>query len=343
MDERSSRRAPLPAAERLGGRALHSLAELLRREDPDPFALFDASLELLVRHFQVDHALITRLRDGQLDTFWWAHAGTGAKPPMELHQGLNLCSRVLEEPGGSLALGDVFRSEGGPWLRAFAGVALREGGRAVGALAVLHSRPFVFSEDDLILLRSVAGVVGRAMEVENLKYELQVARDSLALSSAVVEDSALESPTTGLPNRRFLDIWMKGHLQHARRNKELLAVAAWEAPPEPPRREVAVRAAAAFARTLRGEDLLVEFSPERLLLLLPQTGQEGVEFLFRRAWKDLGKPLVGATLWLADRDDLLMQAALRRAEQARLEAVRLRPKGGLAWRLPTLVALEAPN
>ncbi|MFN8010581.1 MAG: GAF domain-containing protein [Holophagaceae bacterium] len=342
MDTRPSRQPATPPMEPRGGRALHALAGLLRREDLDPFALFDAALELLVRHFQVDHALITRLQEGQLDTFWWAHAGTGAKPPMELHQGLNLCARVLQEPDGRLALGDVFRSEGGPWLRAFAGVALREGTRPVGTLALLHSRPFVFTAEDLDFLRSVAGVVGRAMEVENLKYELQVARDALALSSAVVEDSALESQATGLPNRRYLEVWMKGHLHHARRNKGMLAVATWAPPSQGPRRGAVLRAAAAFAQSLRGEDLVVELAPDRLLLLLPQTAQEGAEHVLQRAWKALGRPAVGATLWLADRDDLMMQAALRRAEQARAEAARQYPAGGIVWRLPTLVALDAP-
>jgi hypothetical protein len=163
----------------------------------------------------------------------------------------------------------------------------------------------------------------------------------LALTSAVVEDSALESPLTGLPNRRFLEVWMKGHLHHARRNKEVLALGLWEAPAASPRQEAQRRSLADFARALRGEDLLVEAASDRVLLLLPQTGQEGLETLVHRVWKDLGRPPVGATLWLADRDDLRMQAALRRAELARQDALRLRPRTGICWRLPGRVALDA--
>lgn len=63
-------RAGKPALEVKPGRAMRALGELLRNQDPDPFTLFDASLELLVRQFMVDHAVITRLSQGKLDTFW---------------------------------------------------------------------------------------------------------------------------------------------------------------------------------------------------------------------------------------------------------------------------------
>lgn len=311
------------------GRAMRVLGELLRKQDLDPFALFDVALEMLIRQFMVDHALITRLSLGKLDTFWWVDAGSGVREPIELQQSLHLCERVLQEPDGCLALGTVYASEGGPWLRAFAGVVLREGGQSVGTLAVIHSQPYAFHQEDLDFIRSVAGLLGRALEIENLKYQLQVAKDSLALSAAVVQDSALESPVTGLPNGRFLDIWMKNHMPHARRQKEILCLALWEAGSASPTAKTLQK----IATSLRGDDLLAELGPGRFLLLLPQTHQDGAQVLLDRIHGELGKPPMGATLWLPDRDDLMLRGALGRSEQARQEALRL--GGGIHWKLAT--------
>jgi hypothetical protein len=326
-------RSGKPTLEVKPGRAMRALGELLRNQDPDPFTLFDASLELLVRQFMVDHAVMTRLSLGKLDTFWWVQAGTGAREPVELQHSLRLCERVLRDPEGSLALGTVFASEGGPRLRAFAGVVLRERGVPVGTLAVLHSQPFAFSAEDLDFLRSVAGLLGRVLELENLKYELQVAQESLALSTAVVQDSALESAVTGLPNSRFLDIWIQGHMHNARRNKESLSLARWNGSSK-----VDAKRLQKAIRTLRGNDLVVEYLPNSFLLLLPQTVQEGASLLLERLAAELGNPPMGATLWMSDRDDLLLHAALRRAELALQEA--LRAGAGVHWKLPSLVTLD---
>lgn len=317
------------------GRAMRALGELLRNQDPDPFSLYDASLELLVRQFLVDHAVMMRLSQGKLDTFWWVQAGTGAREPVELHQSLRLCERVMKEPDGSLALGTVFASEGGPWLRAFAGVVLRERGVPVGTLAVLHSQPFAFGPEDLDFIKSVAGLLGRVLELENMKYELQVAQESLALSSAIVQDSALESEVTGLPNGRYLEVWLQGHMHQARRNKESLSLALWDGQGEADGKRL--RKA---MQSLRGNDLLVEQSPNRYLLLLPQTLQEGATILLERLAADLGHPPMGATLWMPDRDDLLLHAALRRAESALQEAMKEGATRGVRWKLPTLVNLD---
>jgi GGDEF domain-containing protein len=310
-----------------------ALGELLRNRDPDPFTLFDASLELLIRQFKVDHALITRLSQGKLDTFWWVQAGAGAREPVELHQSLRLCERVLLEPEGRLALGTVFPSEGGPWLRAFAGVALYERGRPVGTLAVLHSHTYAFSPDDLDFIHALAGLLGRVMEIENLRYQLQVAQNSLDLSSAVVQDSALESPATGLPNSRYLEVWLKSSMSSARRQKESLSLALWELTGR-----VAKAALQRVGKSLRGDDLLAEVSANRILLLLPRTRHDGAEALLERLRAELGDTPMGATVWLPDWDDLLLHGALRRAEVALQEAIRA--GGGTQWKVPTQVLLD---
>ena len=322
-----------PAPNPKPGRGMRALGELLRKQDPDPFSLFDASLELLMRHFMVDHAMIAKVSRGKLDTFWWVQAGAGAQEPLELNQGLRLCERVMLEPEGCLALGTVFPSEGGPWLRSFAGVIVRELGVPVGTLAVLHRHPFVFAQEDLDFLRSVAGLIGRVLELENLKFELQTAQDSLALSAAVVQDSALESSATGLPNARFLDVWMKTCLPRARRYKEPLSIALWELHDGVPK--AALRK---FSRGLRGNDLLAEVAPNRFLLLLPMTLQEGAGVILGRLADALGHPPMGATLWMPDRDDLMLRGALVRAGQALKEAAR--EGGGVRWKLSAKVALD---
>jgi GGDEF domain-containing protein len=327
-------RSKKPVVDVRPGRAMQALGELLRKQNLDPFALFDAALELLIRQFMVDHALITRLSEGHLDTFWWVAAGTGAKAPVEVQQSLRLCERVLKEPEGCLSLGSVFEEEGGPGLQAFAGVVLREGGRVIGTLAILHSHPYVWCEGDIEFIKSVAGLLERALEIENLRYQLQVAQDSLALTTAVAQDSSLEGSSTGLPNGRFLEVWMRGHMHHARRQKEMLCLAIWEWTGRVPEAE-AIRT---VAKSLRGDDLLVELSARRFLLLLPQTLQEGAQFLLDRIWPELGNPPMGVTLWLPERDDLMLGAALRRAEQARQESL-LGP-GGIRWKFATQVDLD---
>lgn len=322
-----------PAIEVKPGRAMRALGELLRNDGLDAFALFDTALELLVRQFMVDHALITRKSQGHLDTFWWVHAGEGAQEPIEVHQSLHLCERVLQEPEGTLALGSLFPPEGGPGLRAFAGVTLKERGQAVGTLAVLHGQPYVFSPEDVDFIRSVGGLLERALEIENLRFQLAVAQETLALSNAVVQDSALENEGTGLPNGRFLDVWIKGNMHRARRQKETLALALWGGPDQP----LSLAGLKAASERLRGNDLLVELARGRFLLLLPQTPQEGAQLLLDRLAPDLGHPPMGATLWQPDQDDLQLRGALRRAELALEEASK---SGGVVWKTQMRVSLE---
>ena len=214
----------------------------------------------------------------------------------------------------------------------------REGGKPIGTLAVLHGQPFVFSTDDLDFIKSVAGLLGRALEIENLKYKLEVAHESLALSTAVVQDSALENAISGLPNSRFLDVWLRSHMHQARRQNQIMTLAMWEGVEGNP----SVKALRKVAQGLRGDDLLVELAPGRYLLLLPHTHQEGSEIPLNRLRADLGNPPMGATLWLPERDDLMMRAALRRVDQARQEAAREAGEGQVKWKLATLVTLDDP-
>jgi GGDEF domain-containing protein len=132
-----------------------------------------------------------------------------------------------------------------------------------------------------------------------------------------VEDHSLESPATRLPNRRYLDIWLKAHLYLAQRRNEPMSVAHWRITTDPETRQNVREIAAA----LRGEDLLVDLGGEEVVLLLPHTGIEGAQILLERIRALLGPIPMGATLWQplhpVDSDDLAIQQALLRASEAR--------------------------
>jgi GGDEF domain-containing protein len=160
--------------------------------------------------------------------------------------------------------------------------------------------------------------MARTLESENLKQELRAALDALELSSSIVEDSALQSSRSGLPNRRYLETWLRSTLFMARRRKEAMALALWSQPLIPGTKG---RLAAA-AGHLRGEDLLVELSTDQYLLLMPHTADSGAEVLLGRLRETLGSHPTGATLWLPDGKDMTLKSALRRVAKAFTDANR---------------------
>ena len=203
-------------------------------------------------------------------------------------------------------------------IRSYAGVALRVGDQAHGTLCVQHHAPHAFTRAELALLRTMGHLIARTLESENLKQELQAALDARELSSAIVEDSALLSARSGLPNRRYLDIWLRSSLFMARRRREPMAIALWSQP------MVAGTKGrlAAVAGHLRGEDLLVELSSDQYLLLLPHTSDSGAEVLLTRVRETVGPHPTGAALWLPDGKDMTMKSALRRVAKAFTDANR---------------------
>ncbi len=166
------------------------------------------------------------------------------------------------------------------------------------------------------MVKALANLFSKTLEVENLKHELRVTRDALDLTSAVVEDSALESSATRLPTRPYLDIWLKANLYLARRRGEAMAVAQFQLELSPDRR----RRLKEVAEALRGEDLLVDLGHQAFLLLLPRTPQEGAQILLDRIRQRLGAVPMGATLWnplhRTDRDDLALKKASHRVALA---------------------------
>jgi GGDEF domain-containing protein len=131
-----------------------------------------------------------------------------------------------------------------------------------------------------------------------------------------VEDHSLENAPTRLPNRRYLDIWLKTHLYLARRRGESMAAIQWRIP-EDSEGKALLRE---ISNSLRGEDLLTDLG-EDCLLLLPGADLEGTQILLERIRSILGPIPMGATLWQpehpVDRDDLFLQQALLRTSEAR--------------------------
>ncbi len=312
------------------------MVELLGRDSADPARLFEHSLALLRERLGAERALLTRVTGLGHEVFWWAAGDEKALHRIFEQPEKGYCAWVMAHPDRPLVIRDAeleplwrdspaCRELG---IRAYAGVVLREGGRVVGTLCIQHDKPLPMGRGALSLLKALGHLLGKTLEAEQLRQELTATRDALELSSAVVQDSALQSGRSGLPNRRYLEIWIRATVFLARRRNEDMALALWSQPME---RGLKSRLQA-LAEALRGEDLLVEFSTDHYLLLMPHTTPEGAEVLLARIWEQVGDHPAGATCWRPGDEDLSLQGALRRASTALEEA-----KGGgrfVVWHLP---------
>ncbi|MDP1832460.1 MAG: GAF domain-containing protein [Geothrix sp.] len=303
-----------------------ALADLLQETHADPARLFERGLALLVQVLGVDRALLTRVSGLGFEVFWWAMGPRITMADVFEAPEKGFCPFAIAHPDRLLTIRDSaadprWRKSPGYLelgIRAYAGVALMVGDGALGTLSVQHHAPREFTRAELSLLRTMGYLMARTLESENLKQELRAALDALELSSAIVEDSALQGPRSGLPNRRYLEIWLRSSLFMARRRKEPMALALWSQPMVPGTKG---RLAAA-AGHLRGEDLLVDLSTDQYLLLMPHTTDAGAEALLARLRDSLGSHPTGATLWLPDGKDMTLKSALRRVAKAFTEANR---------------------
>jgi len=305
---------------------LAALSDLLRKSRTDPAHLFERGLALLVHALGVDRALLTRVTALGYEVFWWSVGPKGNMDGIFEAPEKGFCSFVLSHPERPLTIRDAaieprwhkstgFRELG---IRAYAGVALQLEDRSIGTLCVQHHAARPFTRNQISLLMTLGQLMARTLESENLKQELRSAVDALELSSAIVEDSTLQSSRSGLPNRRFLDIWLRSTLFMSRRRREPMALALWS---QPMRAGTKGRLAGA-SQHLRGEDLLVELSADEYLLLMPHTSESGAEVLLARLRSHLGDHPTGITLWFPDGKDMSMNAALRRVAKAFTDANR---------------------
>jgi len=329
---------------RFKGDHLSALGDLVGRVFMDATQLFEHGLGLLVQELGVDRAFMTRLTDLGYEVFWWKLAeGVDAEAALQ-DPGSNFCPRVLDHPARTLVIRDAqndpvwrnhsaYRKLG---VRAYVGVPLHQSGKIIGVLSVQHGTPRMFSRAELSMVNAVANLFSKTLEVETLKQELHLTRDALDLTTAVVEDSALENPATGLPNRHYMEIWLKVNLYSARRRGETLALVVWQ---QPLGRENK-RLLREVAQTLRGEDLLVNMKHEEFCLLMPHTTREGAQTLLDRIRGKLGPIPMGAStwnpLWRSDREDLHLHDALHRAFQAlrKSQEQAAGGQGAVEWDVP---------
>lgn len=305
---------------------LNALSAILSRNYLDATQLFDHCLNLLVKQLKVDRAVMVRSTDLGLEAFWWAESQHPSLGHTLHAPEKGFSSYVLDRPNRVLVVKDAAKDP--VWSQvpahtelgicAYLGTALRETDRAVGVLCVQHGQPKDFSRSAIALMIAVANLLSRALEVEALKQELRLTKDSLDLTSAVVEDSALQSLSTGLPNQRYLEVWLRANLFMAKRRGEPMAVVLWHWPESPRRRKVLTD----ISSSLRGEDLLVDRGRDRFLLLLPHTPQSGAEILIGRIREEMGEIAMGGTFWETELDDVQLHMALRRCELAMKESLK---------------------
>jgi len=309
--------------------------------------LYDHGLNLLVRQLGADRAMVAGQTVRGLEGLWCA-GGASASPggaPLAFDPNLNFCTQVMREPASTLVITDAGADpawvEHSAWralgVRAYVGVPLRCSGRTMGVLSVQSEAAHVWQAPEIALVNVMAALFASTMEVEALKIELARAKEMLDLTAAVMEDHALDSPGSGLPTRRFLDVWCRTNLPEARRRREVIALATWIQPPAPDRDQRLAK----LAGSLRGMDLVVELGRGRFLLVLPRTLRAGAELVLRRLQSALGVREMGATLWNPllgpDREAATLQPAIRRAQLAdpgSLErCARGADDGGVVWTL----------
>ncbi|MBI3130635.1 MAG: hypothetical protein HYZ13_04695 [Acidobacteria bacterium] len=302
---------------------LRAYDQLLRRATEAAPALFSHSLEHLQKHLRVDTVLLARPVGEEWVAAWQFPDANRRTPGAPARW-------AMDYPGRTLVIRDARGDErwaGHPdmqGLGALAAVSVWEGGVPGGALLALSDHARTFTRPEVALLHAVSGLLGKALEVEALKVDLHRLQEALALTEAVVEDSALQDGATGLPNRRYLEIWLKANLYLARRRAEPMAVVRWTQPPKE------LRLLRAVAESLRGEDLLICEGQGRCLLLLPRTPKGGAQILIHRLRQKLGNLPMAATLWEPEQDDLQLASVRARLELAQTEAQAL-PKA-VAWR-----------
>lgn len=303
--------------------SLDVLSELLEEAFPDSEDFFNHGLEFLVRRLAVDRAAMTRATESGLETSWAVTAANLSEDHPIHGVDEHLGSRVLDHPERILVIQDMredprlraMNSLVQTGVRSYLGILLGPCGTGLAFLSLQRCQARGWTPLEIVLAKAVAAFFAKSLEVENLREELEATRNILDITTAVVEDSALENPATHLPNRHYLEVWLKAQLYLARRRDEIMAVVQWQAPVD---REVR-KQLLDISHSLRGEDLLADLG-DTCLLLLPRTELKGAEILLERIRAVVGPMPMGATLWLpqhpVDRDDLLLQQAILRSSEA---------------------------
>jgi hypothetical protein len=322
-----------------GAAALENLVEaiqtLLRVASMDDPLFLAHGLALLMKHMRADQAYFVTVQGGVLMTQWWLPERPDRQAPPQIP---TLCEWLLENPHRILVLRNVprdrrwhedpdLKAEG---IRAVAGVALHENGNVRGLVFLQFRKPHDFARAELALLATVANSLSRILEIENLKTALSDLEDFLAITKAVVEDSSIQDPVTGLPNMRYLEIWLQANLAAATREHEVMTVAEWDLDAENPEGQKRLKE---ITDRIRAGDLLVAMGHNHYLLVLPKMPKGLGQIFLLRLGQKLGGTAMGATLWIPEVDDLGLDSVRRRLKQAWQES-HDHPAHELVWKLP---------
>jgi GGDEF domain-containing protein len=329
------------------------LSGMAEEDFPNATQFFSRGLGILVQQLNIDRAAMTRVTSNGLETCWWA-LSEKVGPEDAIHETDEFFGpRIMDAPDVTLSVPDLLTdkelaahpSARRLGIRMYHGIPMRSSGKCIGILSLQSMEPRNFSPEETAFVRVMALLFSRTLETETLRDDLQATRNVLDLTAAVVEDHSLESQATRLPNRRYLEIWLKAHLYLAQRRGEPMSVAYWTLSLDMPAKQNLRDIAAA----LRGEDLLVDLGGEEFVLLLPHTGIEGAQVLLERIRTVLGPIPMGATLWQplhpVDADDLTIQQALLRASEARSysEETGVEGVGEVQWMLLEMESEENEN
>lgn len=302
-----------------------ALMDILQAGTDAAIEPFSGSLNLLVLRLGMDLALLTRATAEGSEVFWWAAREGFAPEPFVEHPVSPFFERVMAWSRRTLVVRDTHRDPA--WadhpevrasgIRSYLGAPLWDGARLIGTLGLQGSAPKDFSHAEIVMVAAVARLISKTLEIEELKSQLRLTQEALELSSAVLEDSSLQSPASGLPNLRYLQVWLKANLTLARRHHEDMPLVLLQ-PEDPAAEPTAIRA---VSETLRGADLMVDRGDGTYLLLLPGTPLDGVPLLFDRLGRISPTPFwAGATVWEPASDDLELRGAMRRMKAALKEA-----------------------
>ena len=305
----------------------------------DPFFL-SKSMELLVDHLGASQATLAMVSGGKVEARWWYPEQEGEEPPVAIP---SFCEWLLANPERTLVVRDMATGPHASDLahpesllhRAALGRALRQKDAVKALLFVFFDQTRTFPRAEFALMEAVAGLIGQVMEIEDLKQSLTRLEDALAITRAVMEDSSVRDPETGLPNLRYLEIWQKAMLGSEHRPERLVVAEC----------RVAVRDREDVARTLkaaegvRAGDLVLRVDPERFLIIFQHTPRSVAHILLLRLRIQLGGAPMGATLWVPGLEGQGLASCQPRLDAALAESQAM-AQPALVWHLPEGVADE---
>lgn len=307
----------------------------------DPFFL-SKSLELLVTSLGASQATLVMISGPSLDIRWWYPEPAEEAAPQPIPA---FCAWLLEHPDRTLVIRDmatgphVSQMLEGPSVlhKAALGCAIRQGDAVKALLFAFFDQPRAFPRAQFALLESVAGFIGRVLEIEELKQSLNRLEDALAITQAVMEDSSTLDSETDLPNLRYLEIWQKAMLSSEHR-PDSLVVAECQMVVKGRKDVTKLRKA---TEGVRAGDLVVRVAAGRFLIIFQHTPRSIAHILLLRLRTQLDGAPMGATLWIPGPEGLPLDSCQGRLDAALRES-RAMSQPGLVWHLPEGVTLEPP-